>query len=63
MALRPRAVITTPYPTPAATARVLGVSAKRYRELRAMVTDALARDHERKAKKRAGTGRRVARRA
>jgi uncharacterized protein YdaU (DUF1376 family) len=43
MALRPRAVITTPYPTPAATARVLGVSAKRYRELRAMVTDYLER--------------------
>jgi hypothetical protein len=41
MALRPRAVITTPYPTPAATARVLGVSAKRYRELRAMVTEYL----------------------
>jgi len=63
MALRPRAVITTPYPTPAATARVLGVSAKRYRELRAMVTDALARDYERKAKKRVGTRRRAARRA
>jgi hypothetical protein len=56
-------VITTPYPTPAATARVLGVSAKRYRELRAMVTDALARDYERKAKKRVGTRRRAARRA
>ena len=41
MALRPRAVITTPYPTPAATARVLGVSPKRYRELRAMVTEYL----------------------
>ena len=63
MALRPRAVITTPYPTPAATARVLGVSAKRYRELRAMVTDALVRDRERRAKKRAATRRRVARRA
>jgi len=56
-------VITTPYPTPAATARVLGVSAKRYRELRAMVTDALVRDHERKAKKRAGTRQRAAHRA
>ena len=43
MALRPRAVITTPYPSPAATARVLGVSAKRYRELRAMVTEYLER--------------------
>jgi precorrin-6B methylase 1 len=63
MALRPRAVITTPYPTPAATARVLGVSAKRYRELRAMVTDALVRDRERRAKKRAATRRRAARRA
>ena len=40
MALRPRAVITTPYPSPSATARVLGVSSKRYRELRAMVTGA-----------------------
>ena len=63
MALRPRAVITTPYPTPAATARVLGVSAKRYRELRAMVTDALVRDRERRAQKQAATRRRVARRA
>jgi len=63
MALRRHAVITTPYPTPAATARVLGVSAKRYRELRAMVTDALVRDHERKAKKRVGTRRRAAHRA
>jgi len=43
MALRPRAVITTPYPSPAATARVLGVSPKRYRELRAMVTEYLER--------------------
>ena len=43
MALRPRAVITTPYPSPAATARVLGVSSKRYRELRAMVTEYLER--------------------
>jgi len=56
-------MITTPYPTPAATARVLGVSAKRYRELRAMVTDALIRDQERTAKKRAGSRRRAARRA
>ena len=61
MALRPRAVITTPYPTPAATARVLGVSAKRYRELRAMVTDALVRERARKAKKRGRTRRRAAR--
>ena len=43
MALRTRAVITTPYPSPAATARVLGVSPKRYRELRAMVTEYLER--------------------
>ena len=43
MALRPRAVITTPYPSAAETARVLGVSAKRYRELRAMVTEYLER--------------------
>jgi hypothetical protein len=43
MALRPRAVITTPYPSPAATARVLGVSPKRYRELHAMVTEYLER--------------------
>ncbi len=43
MALRPRAVITTPYPSPATTARVLGVSPKRYRELRAMVTEYLER--------------------
>ncbi len=43
MALRPRAVITTPYPTSAATARVLGVSPKRYQELRAMVTEYLER--------------------
>ena len=63
MALRPRAVITTPYPTAAATARVLGVSAKRYRELRAMVTEALARHHERSAKKRTAKRRRAARRS
>jgi hypothetical protein len=43
MAVRPRAVITTPYPSPAATARVLGVSAKRYRALKAMVTEYLER--------------------
>jgi hypothetical protein len=41
MALRPRAVITTPYPSAAVTARVLGVSAKRYQELRAMVAEYL----------------------
>ena len=63
MALRPRAVITTPYPTPAATARLLGVSRKRYRELRAMVTEALAREHERNAKKQTVARRRAARRA
>jgi len=62
MALRPRAVITTPYPTPAATARVLGISAKRYRELRAMVTEALARHHK-SARKRTATRRRTARRS
>jgi len=55
-------VITTPYPTPAATARILGVSRKRYRELRAIVTEALAREHERNAKKRTVTRRRAARR-
>jgi hypothetical protein len=43
MALRPRAVITTPYPSGAETARVLGVSAKRYRELQAVVTEYLER--------------------
>ena len=43
MALRPRAVITTPYPSPAATARVLDVSPKRYREIRAMITEYLER--------------------
>jgi hypothetical protein len=56
MALRPRAVITTSYPTPAATARVLGVSPKRYREIRAMVTEYL----ERKRKGRTAARRRVA---
>ena len=66
MALRPRAVITTPYPTPAATARVLGISAKRYRELRAMVTEALARHHRQSRqspRKRTATRRRTARRS
>jgi hypothetical protein len=63
MALRPRAVITTPYPTPAATARVLGVSAKRYRELRAMVTEALARDRKLGTRKPTATRRRAARRS
>jgi len=58
-----RAVITTPYPTPAATARVLGVSAKRYRELRAMVTEALARHYEQSTRKRTATRRRTARRS
>jgi hypothetical protein len=43
MAARPRAMITTPYPSAAVTARVLGVSAKRYQELRAMVTEYLER--------------------
>ncbi len=62
MALRPRAVITTPYPTPAATARVFGISAKRYRELRARVTEALAREREQSAKKRTTPRRRKARR-
>ena len=59
MALRPRAVITTPYPTPAATARVLGVSRKRYRELMAMVTDALARCDKRSATNRSAARRRA----
>jgi hypothetical protein len=79
MALRPRAVITTPYPTPAATARVLGVSPKRYRELRAMVTEYLerhgssrsralalkekARRGKRSAKARVAARRRAARRS
>ena len=76
MALRPRAVITTPYPSPAATARVLGVSPKRYRELRAMVTEYLERHGssrvpapggkahrgKRGAKTRTAASRRVARR-
>ena len=77
MALRPRAVITTPYPSPAATARVLGVSPKRYRELRAMVTEYLerhgssrapalsetARRGKRSAKARIAARRRAARRS
>jgi len=63
MALRPRAVITTPYPRPAAMARVLGISAKRYRELRAKVTEALARERELSARKRSATRRRRARRS
>jgi hypothetical protein len=63
MALRPRAVITTPYPTPAATARVLGVSRKRYRELMAMVTDALARHDARRARHRSAPRRRAVRRS
>ncbi len=63
MALRPRAVITTPYPTPAATARVLGISAKRYRELRAMVTEALARHDKQSPRKRTAARRRTARRS
>jgi len=58
MSSRPRAVITTPYPTPAATARILGVPVKRYRELRAMVTEALARFHKRGAKKQTAMRRR-----
>jgi hypothetical protein len=49
MALRPRAVITTPYPTAAATARVLGVSPKLYREIRAMVTEYLERHRSSRA--------------
>lgn len=57
MALRPRAVITTPYPSPAATARVLGVSAKRYRELRAMVTEYLERHGRDRALGRSGKAR------
>jgi hypothetical protein len=52
MALRPRAVITTPYPSGAETARVLGVSAKQYREIQAVVTEYL----ERHGKGRAGVG-------
>jgi len=63
MALRPRAVITTPYPTPAATARVLGVSRKRYLELMAMVTDALARRGKRSARNRPPARRRAAHRS
>jgi len=71
MALRPRAVITTPYPTPAATARVLGVSPKRYREIRAMVTEYLERhggnrapaiNRKARLRKRSGKSRTAARR-
>jgi hypothetical protein len=66
MALRPRAVITTPYPSPAATARVLGVTPKRYQELRAMVTEYLERHGSSRAlglgeKVRPGKGRAKAR--
>ena len=43
MALRPRAVITTSYPTAAETARVFGMSSKEYREIRAFVTEYLER--------------------
>jgi hypothetical protein len=43
MPLRPRAVITTPYPSSAATARALGITPKRYREIRAAVTEFLER--------------------
>ena len=43
MASRARAVITTPYPTSAATARALGITPKRYREIRAFVMEYLAR--------------------
>jgi len=58
MALRPRAVITTPYPLAATTARVLGVSPKRYRELRAMVTDYLERHGSSRAPGPGGKSRR-----
>ena len=43
MARRPRALITTPYPSAAATARVLGVSDRRLRQLMDMVTEYLER--------------------
>jgi uncharacterized protein YdaU (DUF1376 family) len=62
MALRPRAVINTPYPSAAATARVLGVSAKRYREIRAMVTEYLERHgqgNKRRGRKRTTMRRRA----
>ena len=42
-------------------ARALGISAKRYQELRARVTEALARERERNAKKRTTKRRRNAR--
>jgi len=48
-----------PYPTLAATARVFGISAKRVRELRAMVTEALARHDKRSTRKRIVMGRRT----
>jgi len=54
-------VITTPFPTPAATARILGVPAKRYRELREMVTAALARFHKGGARKHTAMRRRARR--
>jgi hypothetical protein len=77
MALRPRALITTPYPSAAATARVLGVSDRRLRQLRAMVTEYLERRGggraldrnrtasfgKRRAKTRTTAGRRKARRS
>jgi len=63
MALRPRAVITTPYPRLTTLARKLGISAKRYRELRAMVTEALEREREQSARKRTATRRRKTRRS
>jgi hypothetical protein len=63
MALRPRAVITTPYPSLAATARIFGISRKHYQELRARVTDALARSDKRSVKRRTATRRRAARRS
>ncbi len=63
MALRPRAVITSPYPRLSTLARALGISAKHYRELRARVTEALAREHKQSATKRTATRRRKARRS
>ena len=46
-----------------ATARVFGVSAKHYRELRARVTEALARERKQRAKKGTTPRRRKARRS
>jgi len=63
MALRPRAVIMTPYPSLAATARIFGISPKHYQELRARVTNALARSDKRSSRKRTATRRRAARRS